>query len=128
MKGAFIVSTDQDLYAQVERILVTRGGRAAPDHVVQVTDDAGVLFTVFGELDGGFAADLAAGVDETRGEFDSVPELSPSASCWAECHSEEAFVAWITVIADARTGSTWVLDGDGVLWTSAALDPTGLRL
>jgi len=128
VKGAFIVSTDDDLYAQVERALVERGGRATADRVVQVADDDGVLFTVFGNLEDGFVDDLAAGADETRGEFTDVPELSPSATCWAECSSEEAFVAWLTVIADARAGATWVLDGDGVLWTSQALAPAGLRL
>jgi hypothetical protein len=128
MKGAFIVSSNENLYAQVEQILVDSGGRAAPDHIVQIKDDNGVLFTVFGELGEEFATDLAAGADETRGDIDATPTFSTSTSCWAECSSEEAFVHWISVIADARREPTWVLDGDGVLWTSSALDPTGVRL
>lgn len=128
MKGAFIVSTDEGLYTQVEQTLVDRGGHAAPDHVVQITDDNGVLFTVFGELGEEFAADLAAGADEFRGDIDAIPAFSTSTSCWAECASEQAFVSWVSMIARARREPMWVLDGDGVLWTSSALDPARLRL
>lgn len=129
MKGAFVVSGEEGLYAQIERILVARGGQAGED-VVQVVDEHGPLFTVFGALGPAFEADLTIETTmeatETRGDEPPVPTLS--ASCWVECRSEEAFVRWVRVIADARTEPTWVLDGDGTLWSSAALDPAGVRL
>jgi hypothetical protein len=45
-----------------------------------------------------------------------------------ECRSEEVFVAWVRRFAAARSGETWVLDGDGVLWASDVLDARELRL
>lgn len=127
MKGAFVVSSEDALYSQIERILVARGGQAGED-VVQVVDEHGPRFTVFGGLGAAFEADLTAEPTGLRGDgpLPSVP--TAASSCWAECRSEEVFVRWVRVIADARTGPTWVLDGDGILWSSAALDPAGVRL
>lgn len=128
MKGAFIVSTDDALFEDVARVLAREGGRVATDRVTQVTGSDGVLFTVFGDLGDAFAADLGAGFDDTRGEVDAVPSLSATSSCWAECSSEAAFVGWVRTIAAARAAPTWVLDGDGVLWTVEALDADELQL
>jgi hypothetical protein len=128
MKGAFIVSGDPDIFTQVTELLLPLGGQVTPDEVVQVTDERGESFTVFGNLGEAFAADLGAGVDGTRGDVPVTPELSATTCCWAECRSEESFVRWVKVIASGRAGETWVLDGDGILWTPDALDPTALRL
>lgn len=128
MKGAFIVSSEANLYSQIERTLVGHGGRATEGHVVQVLDESGLLFTVFGDLSPGFEADLNAGAAETRGDGSAPSMLTASNSCWGECRSEEVFVAWVRVIARARAEPTWVLDGDGVLWPSTALDPDGVCL
>lgn len=128
MKGAFLISTDPELFQQVNEILVAKGGSSAPDRVVQVSNEDGSLFTVYGDLGDEFAVDLAEGVDETRGEFDSIPELSVRTSCWIECRSGESFVEWVTAIAEARSTPTWVLDGDGVLWTVESLKPAEVRL
>ena len=129
MKGAFIVSTDDGLYEQIERVLVAEGGKSAPDRTVQVRDATGTRFTVFGDLGPEFAVDLAAGADEVRGEqVGGTPAYTTASSCWVECGSAEVFVDWVRRIAEARSGPTWVLDGDGVLWTPVALDPLGVRL
>ncbi|MFC8796281.1 hypothetical protein ACFT2C_00985 [Promicromonospora sp. NPDC057138] len=127
MNGAFIVSEDDDLFQQIERFLVARGGSSG-DSVAQVSSLDGTLFTVYGDLGKEFEYDLSEEPEEVKGDVAGVPEFSTATSCWAECRSVEKFVEWVRVIAEARSSTTWVLDGNGVLWPDAALDAAQVSL
>ena len=127
MKGAFIVSAEEDLYTQIERVLVAHGGTSG-DNVAQVAGTDGTLFTVYGNLGSEFEYDLNEEPEEIKGDVNDLPEFSTSTSCWAECRSTEQFVEWVRTVAAARSQATWVLDGNGVLWSSVQLDPAQLTL
>jgi hypothetical protein len=126
MNGAFVVSGDDDLFLQIERVLVAHGGSSG-DGIAQVSSSDGTLFTVYGDLGKEFEYDLSEAPEEVRGDA-SVPEFSTATSCWAECRYRERFVEWVRVIAETRSSTTWVLDGNGVLWSDAALDAAQLSL
>ncbi|MDR7383358.1 hypothetical protein [Promicromonospora iranensis] len=127
MNGAFIVSGDEDLFEQIERVLVAHGGLPG-ENAVQVTGSDGTLFTVYGKLGKEFEYDLSEEPEEIKGDATAVPEFTTATSCWAECRSAEKFVEWVQVIAEDRPSATWVLDGNGVLWSDAVLDPARLSL
>lgn len=127
MKGAFIVSAEEVLYTQIERVLIAHGGTAGDD-VAQDSGTDGTLFTVYGNLGSEFEYDLDEEPEEIKGDVNDLPEFSTSTSRWAECRSTERFVEWVQTVAAARSRATWVLDGNGVLWSSARLDPALLTL
>ena len=127
MKGAFIVSGEEELYTQIERVIVAHGGTSG-DNVTQVSGTDGTPFTVYGNLGSEFECDLNEEPEEIKGDVNDLPEFSASTSCWAECRSTEQFVEWVRTVAAARSQATWVLDGNGVLWSSAQLDPVLLTL
>ena len=127
MNGAFIISDNDDLFQQIERVLEAHGGSSG-DSVSQVSSPDGTLFTVYGDLGKEFEYDVSEEPEEIEGNADGVPELSTATSCWAECRSTEEFVEWVRVIASARSSTTWVLDGNGVLWSDAALDAARVSL
>ena len=127
MKGAFIVSEEEDLYTQIEQVLVAHGGTSG-DNVAQVSGTDGTLFTAYGNLGSEFEFDLNEEPEDIRGDVNDLPEFGTSTSCWAECRSTEQFVEWVRTVAAARSQATWVLDGNGVLWSSARLDPALLTL
>jgi hypothetical protein len=127
MNGAFIVSGDDDLFQRIERALVAHGGSSGGG-VAQVNSSDGTLFTVYGDLGKEFEYDLSEEPEEIKGDAATVPVFTTATSCWAECRSAEKFVEWVRVIAEARSSTTWVLDGNGVLWSDASLDPVRLSL
>jgi hypothetical protein len=127
MKGAFILANDPGLYAQIEQVLVMAGGRAASDRTAQVEDASGFMFTVFGTLGPEYEADLRAAPTDVRGDISGLDQDTAMA-CWIECGSEAVFICWVRVIASQRRDPTWVLDGDGVLWSADALDDRELAL
>jgi hypothetical protein len=96
--------------------------------VTQVSSSDGTLFTVYGDLGKEFEYDLSEEPEEVRGDATSTPAFSTATSCWAECRSTEWFVEWMRLIAAARSSKPWVLDGNGVLWSVAALDAAQLSL
>ncbi|TDW79610.1 hypothetical protein [Kribbella sp. VKM Ac-2566] len=125
MKGAFVLANNPGLYRQIEAVLVPAGGRTAADQTVQVEDKSGFLFTVFGVI--GPEHDLRAAPTDVRGDVSGLDQ-STATACWVECRSEALFVRWVRAIASRRPDPTWVLDGDGVLWSADSLDASGLVL
>lgn len=127
MKGAFVLANDPGLYRHIEDALVVAGGRASADRTVQVEDPSGLPFTVFGTLGPEYEAELRAAPTDVHGDVSGLDQ-STATACWVECRSEELFVRWVRAIASERREPTWVLDGDGVLWSADSLDARELVL
>jgi hypothetical protein len=93
--------------------------------------DTGLLVTVDELTDAQLDVERRQGVDAVRAGGHEALDLGRSdvTACMVECRSEHVFVSWVRRIADARpAGSTWVLDGDGVLWATSELDAAEVRL
>lgn len=123
MKGVFLLSADPELFALVERIMLDAGAAAYAGKVAQLKDDQGRLLTVFGELNDLFKADMVP--DSYRGPA-PAPDVSDATGVWVECRWEQWFVEWVAALAAALPDPLWVLDGNGVLWSAADVDPDEL--
>jgi hypothetical protein len=126
VKGAFLVSTSSHLFDTVTDVLVKLGGKYYPDDgAVQLRDELGNLFTVF---------DNAEPADEYRsGPFTGapgveIPDLSVMFGVAVECRNEQYFAIATKTIAQASDADVWVVDGDGVVWSAAKVDPAKVCL
>lgn len=127
MKGAYLVAHQPDLFQIVSRVLVDRGAVSDPaGGITQYTDPRGRLFTA--EADPGPEFDyrdppfIAAAAGQPQPDMSTVTAIS------VDCRWEDLFVQLCADIAAAAPGPVWVLDGDGVIWPAAAVDPRRLRL
>lgn len=124
MKGVLLVSTEPDLANLALEVLRGVGAGVAPDGMAQLQDERGRLFTMF----------IDTGDDEWRHEpvtpacDGPQPDLETASACWIECRWEEMFTALVRMIALALPTTSWVIDGDGVLWPAADVDPARVRL
>ncbi|MDR6120083.1 hypothetical protein QE370_003267 [Aeromicrobium sp. SORGH_AS981] len=130
MKGAFLLALDPGLFEQAASVLVALGGERSPgdiDRVVQMPAPAGRFFTLFADLPPETVWEVREGPFEI---LDGVvaPDMSLVHACPFEC-ADEVFASDIVArIAEATDSVRWILDGDGVLWDAATVDPAGLRL
>lgn len=131
MKGGFLVAVDRGLFARASSVLVQLGGAQGIDErvgaVTQLADDEGRLFTLY--------RDVSQGTDwEVRqGPFIAapgvqIPDMRTVTACPFECRWPDLVVrVAASVVGDADV-STWVLDGDGVVWDAKAVDLLDVRL
>lgn len=75
----------------------------------------------FGGIDPSAEQDLLDPPTAVHGE--ALPPNPACSAVWVECRSEDRFVGWVRDLARNVDDPVWVLDGDGVLWLSSALDP-----
>lgn len=127
MKGAFLISSDAEIFEAVTQFLLSLGGRVSSDGAVaQLRDEVGGLFTAYrvapesewefkvGELKAANGANL--------------PNVSDMTGIAVECRSEFQFAALVKAIADASGRDMWVVDGNGIVWRAAGVDPRRVRL
>ncbi|WP_432939444.1 hypothetical protein ACQPXM_29445 [Kribbella sp. CA-253562] len=126
MKGVFFVSRTSTLYAQIEDVLLRAGAVAGTDDVVQIRDDRGRLFTVYGRLDAAFEQDLFEPPVAVHGV--DPPDPRSASACWVECRWPDLLVSWVQRLATEIGSPLWVLDGDGVFWSDEQLDAEAVRL
>lgn len=131
MRGGFIIAADRALFDRAALGLLALGGTQAVDDdgggVVQFADAEGRLFTLYERV--------LQGTDwEVReGPFTAAPGVRPPdmrlvAACPFDCRWPDLAVRVADVIARTAEASTWVLDGDGVIWDAEAVDPLKVRL
>lgn len=90
---------------------------------LQVSDPAGRLLTAFSNAEPDWEWNEAV-LDETE----EVVRLDCMSGYSLECRWEDLFCDVVDALA-SRTGvTTWVVDGDGVLWRGGSLDPAKVRL
>ncbi len=127
MKGAFLVGQGAGTFETAKKVLLSLGGQISDDNsVIQIRDETGGFFTVYrvppgseGEFrDGPLYA--APGLE--------VPDLSAASGLAIECRSEFQFVTFVKAIARASPVDTWVIDGDGVVWSAGDVDASRVRL
>jgi len=127
MKGAFLISLDEYLSEHVRASMTDLGAEFFGDETARLRDEQGRLFTVFLHRDPTMDWEWRAVPSRVIGE-DAPPDLERAVACWIECRWEDFFAAAVCAIAGSWRSQTWVLDGDGVLWSAAAVDPQLVRL
>jgi hypothetical protein len=126
MKGAFLLSASDHLFDVVTDVLVELGGKYYPDDgAVQLRDELGNLFTVF--VNAGPAYEYRSG-PLTGAPGVQVPDLGSMSWLAVECRNEKYFAMAVKAIAQASDDDVWVVDGDGIVWPAAAVNPAQVRL
>jgi hypothetical protein len=127
MKGAFLVSGDAFLFANVSEILRRHGAVTTSDKVTQLSDTEGRLLTIFGDLDPALDWEWKDGVI-VMFDGSAIPPESAITACSVECRWEDLFASTMATIGDELAEKAWVLDGDGVLWPVQEVDPERVKL
>lgn len=127
MKGAFLVAKDNHLFDVVSRLLCSLGGQASTDGaVVQLRDESGGLITAYRVLSG-YDWEFKSG--ELKPAIGSDhPDLSLMNGIAIECRNEFTFATLAKAVAETCSTKVWVVDGDGVVWRAAEVDPGQIRL
>lgn len=128
MKGAFLVSSDGQLFETVRRVLLARGGKISADgEHAQLRTETGVLLTAYGvspALEWEFKSGELSAAAGTP-----LPEVNDMTGVAIETRSESLFATLAKAISDASaSGDVWVVDGDGVVWPASEVDPSRVRL
>jgi hypothetical protein len=131
MKGGFLVFIGDDLFNQVAPALVELGGTQTVDEdgdgVVQFTDGHGHLFTLYERVPVGTESEVHEG-PFTAAAGVQLPNMQSVGACPFECRSPDLLVRVALTIAKAAHTPTWILDGDGVIWDAADIDPAKVQL
>jgi hypothetical protein len=126
MKGAFLVSANTQLFDVVRGVLVDLGGTYYPeDGGVQLRDELGNLFTVFGNAEPAYESrdGPLVGAPGIR-----LPDMRNTIGLAVECRNERHFAILVKAIAQASANAVWVVDGDGVVWPALEVDAARVRL
>jgi hypothetical protein len=131
MSGGFLLGLDGGLYDHVAAMLIKLGAVAAVDdlegRVVQLTDEAGRLFTLYERVPIGTEWEVRGGpVAPAAGV--RVPDLHRVTACPFECRWPDLVARLAEMAAAVSESPIWVLDGDGVVWGADAVDPLTVRL
>lgn len=126
MRGAYLISDDEDLAARVWSAMRTLGVTAVAD-AAQITEGEGKSLSIEGELDEAIAWDWQEGPFEFRGP-EPYPEMSRMSALLVQCRSEEMIADWMGRLAALVDVPLWVLDGEGVVWPADDVDPSQVRL
>ena len=128
MRGGFFISLDEDLYQQLVTTLVQLGGWADPaDQVAQLTDTEGRLFTLDDTKPGQAEWEYREG-PFMAGPGVQIPDMQRITACLFSCRWTDMVVQLAQIMASRTRGTLWLLDGDGVVWDAAAVDPVAVRL
>lgn len=129
--GGFLLGLDGGLYGHIAAMLVNFGVVAAVDdlegQVVQLTDEAGRLFTLYERVPVGTEWEFRDGPVRPA-EGVQVPDLDRVTACPFECRWPDLVARLAEMAAIVSEGPVWVLDGDGVVWDAGAVDPAKVRL
>lgn len=125
MKGAYLISTSASLFDEARNILIEAGANAAED-VVQLDDGQGHLFTLY-EADPSVDWDWREGYISLRRGVE-MPDLASATACVVECRWEGVFARVVQHISSNLSHVAWVLDGNGVFWYAADVDPSEVCL
>ncbi|WP_090037362.1 MULTISPECIES: hypothetical protein [unclassified Leifsonia] len=124
MKSALVLSEDMNLFEHFAALITANGGVRSEDGVAQLVDPQGRMLTLFH-----LESDNDLTLPPTRVVGMSPPaSLTSLAVCSVECRWEAMVVYWVRRVAIETTSEVWLLDSDGVLWSSEAVDATALRL
>lgn len=126
-----MIATDRMLFDRSVRALTELGGVQAVDSdgggVVQLSDTDGLIFTLFERVPEGTEWEVHEG-PFTGAPGVSVPDMKSVIACPFECRSPDLVARLSDAIARTTEASTWVLDGDGVIWDAEAVDPRAVCL
>ncbi|MBO0898914.1 hypothetical protein J1G42_02915 [Cellulomonas sp. zg-ZUI222] len=126
MKAAYLVSTSSSFEDDVWRAAAALGA-VVDGPYAQYRDEQNHYLTIFGALDPRHAHDWRDDLAASPG-LDDVPDLSTALAVSVECRWEDLFAAWIARLAARLPEAAWVVDGDGVVWPAAGVDPKTVRL
>ncbi|GEK23163.1 hypothetical protein CXY01_36830 [Cellulomonas xylanilytica] len=126
MKSAYLVSLSEAFEVDVLQAAAGLGADVRND-VAQLRDDQDRLVTVFGGLGAHDAPDWRAGLSAAPGSG-PLPDLSTATAVSIECRWEDLFVSFVGRLAALLPNPSWVVDGDGVVWPAAQVDPSAVRL
>jgi hypothetical protein len=128
MKGGFLVAYDASLFDRIATVVLNLGGVSSDTDggFAQVADADERLFTAYGPSpvaeweyrEGPFYP--AAGVQ--------MPDMQEITACAFECRWEDLVVRISDLIARTSEAPTWLLDGNSVIWSAEAVDPTRVVL
>jgi hypothetical protein len=128
MKSALLVAYRPDLFESVVGVL--RGLSAEVSEAAryaQMADAKGRLLTVLGAPHEETLRSLRE-EENTAREGVTAPDMNLVHVCVVECRWEELFARFAREAARAVGGTCWVVDGDGVIWDAAHVDPSLVRL
>lgn len=128
MKSALLVSYRADLFETAVAALrrVALEVAEAKDYA-QVTHSGGRLLTIFGAPHEETLRSLRE-EENTPREGVASPDMDKVRVCVIECRWEDLFAGAVREVADAVGEPCWVVDGDGVIWDAANVDPSLVRL
>ena len=131
MKGAYVVSPDPDLVDGVARAAAAHPGWAGcelgwfeGDQVMLRDLTTGGLFLMY-VSPVPFDAD---GVPVVLRSGTELPIDRPLTSYLVDCRWEEQFVRTVREVAGLARDGAWVIDGNGVAWDAANVDPERVQL
>lgn len=131
MRGGFIIAVDRGLFARASSALVALGGTQAIDEMgdglVQLAHGDGNLFTLYERVFEGTEWEVREG-PFTAAPGVRLPDMHIVTACPFDCRSPELTARVADAVARTAEASTWVLDGDGVVWDAEAVDPLKVRL
>jgi hypothetical protein len=128
VKGAFLLSEDRQLFAELCDVLVRIGAEyTADDDVLQLRDDRGRLLTVIGRVEPEFEWEFRQGPFTLEGNA-WLPDMSSVTACIVECRWEDLFASVVARIASELEAMLWVLDSNGHLWLASEVDPARISL
>lgn len=131
MSGGFFLAIDDGLFSRATAALTRLGGIEAVDALgggmVQLTDDAGRLFTLYEHVPSGTEWEVRDGPFQGAPGV-ALPDMQAAVACPFECRWTELTVRLADAIARTTEAPTWLLDGDGVVWDAEAVDPLSVRL
>jgi hypothetical protein len=126
VKGAFLVSSDPGAWPDASAALIEIGA-VTYEEAVQLRDRQDRLFTMYLETDPEPQWEWREEPFVVRGDA-KPPEMATASACWVECRREGVLTRIVRQLAEALSEPVWVLDGDGVLWPAADVDPRAVVL
>lgn len=128
MRGGFFIGLDTDLFQQLATTITQLGGDSDPVlRVAQLTDAEGRLFTLDECVPGEAEWEYREG-PFTESPGVQVPDMQKVTACLFSCRWPDMVVRLAQVMASRTRGPLWLLDGDGVIWDAAAVDPVAATL
>lgn len=128
MKSALLVSYRPDLFETVVGVLRGLSGEVSEaTRSSQMTDAEGRLLTVLGAPHEETLRSLRE-EENTPREGVTAPDMDLVRVCVIECRWEDLFASVVREVAHAVGEPCWVVDGDGVIWDAANVDPSLVRL
>lgn len=128
MKSALLVSYRVDLLKVIADVLGTLSTDVSEaEGYVRMVDGEGRILTVFGMPQEETLRSLREDENTLRGGV-TAPDLGRLCGCSIECRWEDLFASVVREVARAAGETCWVVDGDGVIWDAAHVDPNLVRL